>query len=439
MITPRWITLRLLPILVFPGLAAAQAPQWRALPNAPLSAGDRHEDVFFLNASTGWLVNLSGEIHKTTDGGGTWRLQHKDAETSFRSVGFADSLRGWAGTVFSNEPLFETFDGGETWSKVNLPDSVGGICGISVIGDSVVYGVGTFYYSSPLIKSTNRGATWQVIGMRAHATTLIEARFFSRDSGFVTGGFDSTGIGIFAGLKAVILFTGDGGLTWQKRHQSDTLESWIWKLSFPSRAVGYASMERFTRPRATVLKTTDSGRTWTERSFPGQSDVQGIGFTTGGLGWIGTHDSSYATSDGGQTWAPFAFGAGKNAVNRIRMLNDTLGYAAGKTVFKYSRSAAAGGLAREPGRPIQSGLFPENHPNPFRGETLIAFTLAKPAFVTLAVYDMRGRRVRLVTEGPRAAGRHAVRFEGRDLPPGPYIYRLRAGAESAAGEMLRLP
>jgi glucose/arabinose dehydrogenase len=73
-------------------------------------------------------------------------------------------------------------------------------------------------------------------------------------------------------------------------------------------------------------------------------------------------------------------------------------------------------------------------PNPARGEAEFAFTLPVAAEVDLAVYDAAGRRVAELAHGPRAAGEHRLRWDGRDaggrrLPPGVYHARLRAGAE----------
>ena len=57
------------------------------------------------------LANLSGQIFKTTDSGITWQLQFSSEDVLFRSVGFANSLKGWAG-ILSDDLLWQTSDGG---------------------------------------------------------------------------------------------------------------------------------------------------------------------------------------------------------------------------------------------------------------------------------------------------------------------------------------
>ncbi len=62
-------------------------------------------------------------------------------------------------------------------------------------------------------------------------------------------------------------------------------------------------------------------------------------------------------------------------------------------------------------------------PNPFRGATRIAFSLAARGPVDLAVYDISGRRVRTLLREWRAAGEHAIRWDGTNAE----------GAAAAAG------
>ncbi len=69
-------------------------------------------------------------------------------------------------------------------------------------------------------------------------------------------------------------------------------------------------------------------------------------------------------------------------------------------------------------------------PNPSAGTTTLAFSLAASADIRLVVYDMLGREVAVVVDGPRAAGRHEVVFDGAGLPAGNYLARLEANGLS---------
>jgi len=69
----------------------------------------------------------------------------------------------------------------------------------------------------------------------------------------------------------------------------------------------------------------------------------------------------------------------------------------------------------------------QNYPNPARGTTTIAFTLADAGDVKLEVFDVSGRKVATLADGPRAAGENEATFETGGLAAGVYIYRLCAG------------
>ena len=95
--------------------------------------------------------------------------------------------------------------------------------------------------------------------------------------------------------------------------------------------------------------------------------------------------------------------------------------------------------------PQETSLQP-NYPNPFNPETWIPYQLAKPAEVTLTIYDMNGGVVRLLELGHRAAGLYqsrnrAVHWDGRNqrgetVASGLYFYTLKANDFTATRKML---
>jgi hypothetical protein len=89
-------------------------------------------------------------------------------------------------------------------------------------------------------------------------------------------------------------------------------------------------------------------------------------------------------------------------------------------------------------------VLAQNHPNPFNPHTQIRFGLPRDgARVRLEIYDVRGRRVCALVDGPLGAGWHEVKWDGRDqrgsaVPSGVYFYRLRADGLDSARRMLLL-
>jgi len=73
-------------------------------------------------------------------------------------------------------------------------------------------------------------------------------------------------------------------------------------------------------------------------------------------------------------------------------------------------------------------------PNPADDQAAVRFSLASASRVLLEVFDLRGRRVRRVHDGSLASGPHVLTWDrhdddGRDVPGGVYLVRLRAGGE----------
>jgi len=89
-----------------------------------------------------------------------------------------------------------------------------------------------------------------------------------------------------------------------------------------------------------------------------------------------------------------------------------------------TRAAAA--AAREGAIPVEYGLS-SNYPNPFRETTRLRYELPEEAPVTIAVYDMLGRRVETLVNERKLAGYHRVRFDATALASGTYFCRLKAG------------
>jgi len=85
----------------------------------------------------------------------------------------------------------------------------------------------------------------------------------------------------------------------------------------------------------------------------------------------------------------------------------------------------------------------QNAPNPFNPTTSIKFTIAEDSHVTLAVYDVSGRRVKTLVNGDLKANFYRVEWdgrndEGRKVTSGMYFYRLNAGSFVRSHKMILL-
>jgi hypothetical protein len=79
---------------------------------------------------------------------------------------------------------------------------------------------------------------------------------------------------------------------------------------------------------------------------------------------------------------------------------------------------------------IKRFILYQNHPNPFKDLTKIAFALPRECKVSLFVYNVTGRRVRTLIDEKMKPGDYNLKWDGRDnqnkqLSNGIYFYRLQ--------------
>ena len=68
-----------------------------------------------------------------------------------------------------------------------------------------------------------------------------------------------------------------------------------------------------------------------------------------------------------------------------------------------------------------------NYPNPFNPSTNITFSLPQSGYVTLKVFDVRGRAVSTLVDGVLEAGPHQYHWNADGLAGGVYLYQLQTG------------
>ena len=85
-----------------------------------------------------------------------------------------------------------------------------------------------------------------------------------------------------------------------------------------------------------------------------------------------------------------------------------------------------------------------NYPNPFNPATTIPFAVSAGAGdMDLTIYNILGQSVRLLWNGPLAAGEHRLAWDGRDaqgqpIAVGVYLYRLQVDDQTLTRKMVKL-
>jgi hypothetical protein len=96
---------------------------------------------------------------------------------------------------------------------------------------------------------------------------------------------------------------------------------------------------------------------------------------------------------------------------------------------------ATGVATDAPVLPEQFSLM-QNFPNPFNPETEIPYYLPRPAQVVLELFDLRGRKLKVLVNQLQGKGLHRLRFNAQGLPSGVYFYRLKAGEWTEVRKMI---
>lgn len=83
----------------------------------------------------------------------------------------------------------------------------------------------------------------------------------------------------------------------------------------------------------------------------------------------------------------------------------------------------------------------QNYPNPFNPTTIIKYDLPVPSEVRLEIFDILGRRVRVLVDTKQNAGFHSAQWDGktasgRSVATGVYFYRIEAKGFVKARKML---
>jgi len=347
--------------------APAQTPVWTQFPNGPSGTTPRFDDISFVDPTNGWVARATGGIYKTGDGGKTFAVSRASTAAypgtnltaHFRSICFVSSTRGWAGnlgpgsydgTVTDTNILFETFDGGTTWTvKPGFPETgMKGLCAFYALDAQHIYGGGRVRGPAYFIKSTDGGTNWSVTNLTAGGIMggIMDVYFRDANHGFLVGmdtnAYNSCVAPYYHGC---IARTTNGGVSWDVVAASGLNCAYFWKMAWPSANVGYASLQQNSMTSAgnhIVYKTTDGGATWISNGVPfaaiGISTFysQGIGFVSDNEGWVGGDSASGAanflhTVDGGASWIPVG-SADTLRINRIRFLRPGYAVASGAHV-----------------------------------------------------------------------------------------------------------
>lgn len=388
-------------------------------------AGGQILDLRFFDANTGliavWQPNL---ILRTTNGGFNWYI------------------------TLSNQPAgeFDIIDSNAVYARAQTNSA---------------YGM--------LLRSYDRGATWDSLPV-ANSWTVNGISFVNRDTGWIGG---------TSGGLPFVWRTTNGGLNWAVQFNNSGYGNvYFLKEKVNGEYIGWSLDE----PDATY-KTTNSGVNWFQITNVGS--VAKIYFIDANTGFASSGTNMKKTTNGGLNWINQPMPSGYNItgrfINNFKLINKDTIYGVGGyrdfplfyvgiiwittnsgTTWNFQqpdtsiRVGAYKGIdfvnkdtgwsswirTNDGGGPIIiTGINPnitikpelfileQNYPNPFNSSTKINFSVSKPSYITLTVYDITGKEVlKIYNNEFFTAGNF---FTGIDLgktvfSSGIYIYSMTA-------------
>lgn len=244
--------------------------------------------------------------------------------------------------------------------------------------------------------------------------------------------------------------------------------SWFTGLAAAPNGVAWiGTWTQFTSTGSTLIRidaTTGTSQTFRHDNgwpFPGEH-VRPLAVTPDGRLWL-QYDSEYPSTDAGLCWydgttvgtfpappggIPQWGGLPNSTIEDLEVRPTADGYelwmscvSRGIAVLTVHGAPVA---TEEPREPVAQTTLQASFPNPFRQSAHIRFTLSAPGTPRIAIFDVRGRRVRTLGAPRFAAGTHELVWDGTDMngapvAPGVYSYAIDGAPEHGHRMLVRLP
>jgi len=371
-----------------------------------------------------YIAADSGKIFHSSNAGSNWRVQQTGILNTIIDVDFINSNTGFAlaweyGGInpnFFGSIILKTTNAGVNWNNSFRIDSNVFYSKISFIDE-----VNGFLLGHPIgiLRTSNAGNTWHrdnldtnfVFGLPIKNIKTIGTQF-----GIACGGFMD--------LAGVIWRTTNGGINWSSQGVSPEP---LYALHFFD-STHFIAVGGDFEYGASLCTTTDAGVTWSYTPFEEFGIGYGIAFRTPLEGWIACNIGQrfIFTEDAGKRWTVWMTPNGES-INDVKFSNKRNGVAIGNqgAILKYNTTLV--NIANNSLSLPSSIQLKQNYPNPFNPETIISFNLDKPEYISLKIYDMLGKEIKILTDGMMKPGEHKIKFDAVDIPAGAYYYTLKSG------------
>lgn len=372
-------------------------------------------EIFFIDSVNGWVAGDSGKIYATNNGGATWLLQNSGTESNFRSIYFMDDQTGFASGY--NQTLISTNNGGGTWSTVEISGDSGLI--YSSLGRGVDDSLNFISNFGEIHRSDDSGLSW-----------LISYSFERYGFSYLNYRYSPICYAMQSMMPAFYKST-NGGKEWEKILLD---MEWSGDIYFINDSTGWVSedwrLSSTWYDSVSIYMTMDGGDTWTRQGTLEGKSLTNIVFLSNFEGWLSAYDKIYYSPDSGNSWISQFECDSFDYIDDIFFLNNSNGWAVTKQgkIIKYGTPVDVS-VDKPSNTFVHEYVLNQNFPNPFNPSTSISYSIPKPGFITLKIYDLLGREVHTLVNKFQKPGNHIVHFNANNLSSGMYIYRIMVGNE----------
>ncbi|OFY52194.1 MAG: hypothetical protein A2W85_00370 [Bacteroidetes bacterium GWF2_41_31] len=222
--------------------------------------------------STGYLLNSSAQMMKTTNEGNDWQLLSIPENINhFRDLQFTDNNHGFlCGT---DGAFYKTNDGGNTWQDMSLSENYN-LSDLYFISENAGWVIDVA--EKTILKTTNGGVDWT-------NTTLGDVYIFQPVSIFFKNEFE----GFVTSEEGVLFKSDDGGATWN--------EFYTFSGGYASQILFTSETEGWYKAATKVYHTMDGGISWSNPQSFGYSMIYSMFFLNNNRGWLGGANGMVAT------------------------------------------------------------------------------------------------------------------------------------------------
>jgi len=411
-----------------------------------------------------------GGIYKSLDRGATYQKLTSEMDVAVSEIAFdskpmnIDSQLGVAWLKWNTQPYLITYDGGQTWHKKSLPQSMGYIWLVGIAEEVIYMIVG----QSKLYKSTDLGETWNQLNVPVHYSGLQALSVYNKDvlvlnayqnlvsttdggSSWILGptlgnvwlqetdisepGF-IVAVGAYhdsLGEKGCFFNSSDYGLSW---HLFDT-DNEMKDVTIIDEQIGFALGEK------KLYKTTDRAQSWKtilSRSGNWYEGFSCFAFRDKLNGILDSDEGMKITTDGGNSWRIKDYRIPLPGVDKLEYnaKGDLFMISGASMIMVPSEKSFSPEINNTLNESVSEYYLSSNFPNPFNSASTIKYYIPSTSRVTIKIFNTLGEEIETLVDEIKPIGSYQVTWDAKDLSSGVYYYRIQAGSFGQTRKMILL-